>query len=219
MDFSNRGSQQSPAAPRPSSAFPTENNSAKVPVRNGRLRNQNKWLKWGAGVLVVAIAVLILALLSMSLLANNKSEDSYVDSNKLQAVFLTNNQVYFGKISQLNGKVLVLNNIYYLRTDSSNTANQSANNNVSLVKLGCELHKPYDTMIINRDQVQFWENLQSDGQVANAVKQYQSSNPQNNCSNSTSGAATGGNVQGSAAPTGAAPTQSGAPAPTTTKKP
>lgn len=198
MDFSSRGSQQSPAAPRPSNAFPAENSK---PGRASRGGFNNKWLKWGAGALLVAVAVLILAVLAITILpSNGKSESSYVDSSKLQAVFLTNNQVYFGKIDQLNNKTLVLSDIYYLRTDSNSTdQNAQANNsNVSLVKLGCELHKPYDKMIINRDQVQFWENLQSDGQVASAVKQYQQSNPTNKCTNTTSGAASTNSVQGGA---------------------
>lgn len=197
MDFSSRGSQQSPAAPRPTSALPTENNTNKQ--NRGRNGLGNKWFKWGAGALLIAVAVLILALLALTLLPNGKTESSYVDNNKLQAVFLTNDQVYFGKINQVNSKTLVLSDIYYLRTDSgSSNSTTNSNNNVSLVKLGCELHKPYDKMVINREQVQFWENLQSDGQVATAVKQYQQSNPSNKCSTTTSGAASTSNVQGGA---------------------
>jgi hypothetical protein len=45
------------------------------------------------------------------------------------------------------------------------------------VKLGCELHAPFDQMVINRDQVTFWENLQDDGQVAKAVATFKKENP------------------------------------------
>ncbi|MGH7233984.1 MAG: hypothetical protein ACREF7_00865, partial [Candidatus Saccharimonadales bacterium] len=45
------------------------------------------------------------------------------------------------------------------------------------VKLGCELHAPYDQMVINMSQVTFWENLQSTGQVAKAVAQYDKTYP------------------------------------------
>jgi hypothetical protein len=51
-------------------------------------------------------------------------------------------------------------------------------------------------MVINRDQVQFWENLQADGQVANAVKSFKDQNPNGQkCSTATNGSST--NVQGS----------------------
>jgi hypothetical protein len=215
MDFSNRGSQQSPAAPRAGGTFTPE--SGQTPKGGGkasRVAKNGKLKQTGAQVLLVAVSLLVLAVIGILVTSNlNRGEGGYVDSGKYQAVFLTNDQVYFGKVSELNSKYLVLNDIYYLRTQSTD-ANAQANNNVSLVKLGCELHKPYDTMVINRTQVQFWENLQDSGQVATAVKQYQKTNPNNTCSDTTSGAAPSSSVQGS---TPAAPTTPTTPAPTTKK--
>jgi hypothetical protein len=48
---------------------------------------------------------------------------------------------------------------------------------ISLVKLGCELHGPEDEMLINRSQIVFWENLKEDGQVTQAVAEYIEQNP------------------------------------------
>jgi len=84
--------------------------------------------------------------------------------------------------------------------NGSTTSTTAANTNVSLVKLGCELHSPYDQMIINREQVTFWENLQDSGQVAKAVKTFEQQNPngQKCADQSTSNnASTTNNVQGS----------------------
>jgi hypothetical protein len=75
------------------------------------------------------------------------------------AVFLNTGQVYFGNITEMNSKYLVINNIYYLQTANNNGGTNSSSPNVTLVKLGCELHRPYDKMVVNRDQVTFWENL------------------------------------------------------------
>jgi hypothetical protein len=194
MDFSNRGSQ-SAATPRPSSSFQAETGSGKSSKHSGD--KQNKWTMVGKLALLVAVAVMKLAVLAMLIFPNIKTEKSYVDSSKLQAVFLTNDQVYFGKINDLNSKFLVLSNIYYLRTQGANANTSSSNSNVSLVKLGCELHKPYDRMVINRSEVQFWENLQANGQVAQAVASYAKTNPNNTCSNSASNGASGSDVQGS----------------------
>jgi hypothetical protein len=55
--------------------------------------------------------------------------------------------------------------------------NSNSNNSISLVKLGCELHGPSDQMLINRDQVSFWENLKSDGQVTTAINKWVEQNP------------------------------------------
>jgi hypothetical protein len=133
---------------------------------------------------LLAIVVLFVALIVL-IAANNsntgdKSESSYIKTSKMQAVFLNTGQVYFGNITTLNDNYLVLTNIFYLQTSSSGSSassSTSSSGNVTLVKLGCELHRPYDQMVINRAQVTFWENLQSDGQVATAVATYQKDNP------------------------------------------
>jgi FlaG/FlaF family flagellin (archaellin) len=199
MDFSTRNNQQSPAAPRPGTNFTGGDAPARKEGRSGKRLVNSKWTKWGGLLLLVAVAVLLLAVIWILINGGStKAESSYVDSSKLQAVFLSNDQVYFGHISELNGKFVALNNIYYLQTQNSGTTTTTtSSNNVSLVKLGCELHKPYDRMIINRSEVEFWENLQSDGQVANAVKQYQQNNPNGQkCSNTTTNGTSSTNVQG-----------------------
>lgn len=93
-----------------------------------------------------------------------------VDKNAFQSVFLTNGQVYFGKITEITTSSVVLEHVYYLKDDNSNK---------SLVKLGCELHKPQDKMTIVRSNLQFWENLKADDAagVTSAIKQYETANP------------------------------------------
>lgn len=169
MDFSQRTSQPQPAA-------------AGTPFGGGANKKtkaeRNKWVRWGTSALFLAVVVLVVAALVAFVFGGPKAERSYVDSKKLQAVFLNTGQVYFGDIKSLNNKYLVLDNIYYLQTSGgSNSSQAAANTSVSLVKLGCELHSPYDRMVINRDQVTFWENLQDSGQVAKAVKTFQQQNP------------------------------------------
>lgn len=170
MDFSNRAPQPQPAAP--SAPFGGANKKAK---NDGG----SKWVRWGTSALFVLVVLLIVAVLVALGFGGPKAEGSYVDSKKLQAVFLNTGQVYFGDIKSLNSKYLVLTNIYYLQTSGNGSTNTTAssNTNVSLVKLGCELHSPYDQMIINRDQVTFWENLQDSGQVAKAVATFEKDNP------------------------------------------
>lgn len=130
--------------------------------------------------LLFIVALLIATVVWLIYSTTPSSEGKYVDPNKLQAVFLNTGQVYFGDLQALNKDYFVLTNIYYLQSSgnqsNSNTTN-SSNQQVSLVKLGCELHMPYDRMIVNANEVTFWENLQSDGQVAKAVAQYQKQNP------------------------------------------
>lgn len=94
------------------------------------------------------------------------------------ALFLTNGQVYFGKIySRANGEVDI-RDIYYLQVNQQIQPDQkgSTNNdqtNVVLVKLGDELHGPNDRMRVNKDQVLFTESLKQDSKVVKAIEDYQ----------------------------------------------
>lgn len=96
-----------------------------------------------------------------------------------QAVFLTNNQVYFGKVSSLDSKYVSLTDIYYIQLTQalqSQSQTNTAPQNLNLVKLGSELHGPTDKMLINRDQILFIEDLKSDSQVVSAITNYKKTN-------------------------------------------
>ncbi|HET9173902.1 MAG TPA: hypothetical protein VFN56_01330 [Candidatus Saccharimonadales bacterium] len=216
MDFSNRVSQSQPTPSSGSQFGESVSNRAKT-----KPSKDSRWTSWAAYALLV-IAVLLIAAAVLDLgLGGAKAEASYVDKNKLQAVFLNTGQVYFGNVKTLNNNYVVLTNIYYLQTSnngSTSTASNS-NQNVSLVKLGCELHAPYDQMVINRNQVTFWENLQDSGQVAKAVATFQKDNPNGQkCSDqSQAGNSSSNGVQGSQTPAAAPTTTPTAPTTTTTK--
>ena len=95
-----------------------------------------------------------------------------------QAVFLTNGQVYFGQVKKQNQAELVLHDIYYLQVtrplQQAGEGEQQANpqGELSLVKLGNELHGPTDAMVVNRDHVLFVEDLKEDSNVVTAIANY-----------------------------------------------
>ncbi len=101
-----------------------------------------------------------------------------VNSAKYQAVFLSSGQVYFGKVAFLDQHYLTLTNIYYLQSASKDIQQGAAvSGNTSLIKLGCELHAPDDKMTINRDRIDFWEDLKDNSQVVKAIQTFAKSNP------------------------------------------
>jgi hypothetical protein len=185
MDFVNRNPQNQQQSGRVTS--PSESvDLSTARVRSEEKHNHNgkhdmftKWSRLGSGVLLVIGALLVATLAWLIYTTSPTSENSYVDPSKLQAVFLNTGQVYFGNIQTLNQQYVVLTNVYYLQSNSStsSTSSSTANQNVTLVKLGCELHMPYDRMIINNTEVTFWENLQPTGQVAEAVASYEKAHP------------------------------------------
>ena len=169
-----------------------------------RLGTNNKWFKVLNVIILLGVAILLAALALAVARGGNDNEYKYVDQNKYQAVFLNNGQVYFGNIDSLNGQYVRLSNIYYL-TQNSSDSSSTASSNYSLVKLGCQqIHDPYDQMLINRDQVTFWENLQDNGKVVQSIKQFQKQNPNgpdcSQVSNQTQASSTG--TQGTTDTTG-----------------
>jgi len=131
--------------------------------------------------LTIAITILVVAVLAAigTFLVRRDSgvATGKVNNDSYQAVFLTNGQVYFGKLDTIGEKYLGLSNIYYLQANSAIQSGTAATaetdaDNAQLVKLGNELHGPEDEMQISADQVLFWENLKKDGKVAQAIANY-----------------------------------------------
>lgn len=95
-----------------------------------------------------------------------------------QAVFLSNSQVYFGKLTSRSAQYATLTDIYYLQfaqPPQPQRDGQQQTPNVTLVKLGNELHGPIDKMEINRDHIVFIEDLRADSQVIAAIDAYKNS--------------------------------------------
>lgn len=180
MDFSNRSVRPNqPTAPGAGEPEGTNHNTSSKNSggKISKIKNA-KWLNISWIALLFSVTVVIVALLAAITLSEAKNEEKFVDKGKMQAVFLNNGQVYFGNITELNSSYLNMSNIYYLRVNQQvQPGQQASQNDVSLVKLGCELHGPVDLMTVNRDQITFWENLKEDGQVAQAVAEYVKQNP------------------------------------------
>jgi hypothetical protein len=172
----NRPSSAPQAAPQTASYAPAaeaadQKKSSKLP-----------WIILGA----VVVVLLVLGILFRDKLFSKggNSQAPAAASTKLsgyQAVFLTNGQVYFGKIAKQDAGELVIKDIYYLQVvqpplqgqQTGEAAQQAqAQPQVSLVKLGSELHGPSDEMHIYKNQVLFYEDLKDDGKVSQAIKEY-----------------------------------------------
>lgn len=205
MDFANRGSrpmQQQNAAPQQNMPSMSQHSGSDMPEKPSRMKD-SKFVKLSSvfvlfGVALLA-AVMIIGLVFGGKSTKELSEAKVIDTNKYQAVFLNSQdgQVYFGKLALYNSDMYVLTDIYYVRVEQKVQPEGSATTsqqNISLAKLGNELHGPEDYMYIARDKVLFWENLKDDGQVVKAITEYkkngstdttQSNSNSNNTSNTT----------------------------------
>lgn len=145
-------------------------------------RGGNSKLPWAVlGIVVILIAGTGFAFRDRLFMSQNSAQVKGAVSSKAsgyQSVFLTNGQVYFGKISNADSSYVTLKDIYYLQVSQQQQTAQSQNQQqqqpqVSLVKLGNELHGPVDEMKINRDQILFYEDMKEDAKVVQAITEYQ----------------------------------------------
>lgn len=162
--------------PQPVAPEPKPVHRAATPHHAPKKVGVFKRLKWPLIVTAVVLVLIIGGILAWS---RAQAAGVAIDSSKYQAVFFTNGQVYFGKLHAFNDEYMKLSNIYYLQTQAGGetdpenpqktTTDQS---NVQLIKLGDELHGPEDEMVISKQQVLFYENLKSDGKVAQSIAQF-----------------------------------------------
>lgn len=159
----------------PTSAGRHTEKPAKIAQKKSNLQKNKLKL-----VALVAGFILVVMMAAGGWLLYKSSMSAQIDTNKYQAVFFTNGQVYFGKLERLNGGYFKLNDIFYLQAQAKaegtsenpqETTNQAASD-VQLIKLGSEIHGPDDSMIMSEDQILFFENLKKDGKVADSIAKY-----------------------------------------------
>ncbi len=91
-------------------------------------------------------------------------------SSAYQAVFLDNNQVYFGKIKNRGEKYITIADVYYFGPSTS--SGQANSDDIVLVKLGSEAHGPTDEMEILENHILYIEELSPNSRVLQAIMEY-----------------------------------------------
>ena len=95
------------------------------------------------------------------------------DRTTWRAVFLANNQVYFGKFYYRTGfSAAELKDIYYLEApEPLQSPDRAARREFKIIKFGNEVHRPEDKMMILKSQILFWEDLSKDSPIIKAIKE------------------------------------------------
>lgn len=133
-------------------------------------------------ILVAAIGLIGWYMSSKGTLPGGRKEGEKEKRSEWQAVFLTNGQVYFGKLSGESNRLVTLREVYYLQLAQApqpeEQKSQTPPPQISLVKLGQELHGPVDEMRINRDHILFIEDMKNSAKVVEAIERYKKEGPQ-----------------------------------------
>lgn len=158
------------------------NNPSHMGRNTGNLGDTGKRKSYRLKLITLIASIVIVAVIALAgWFLYRSSVGAQIDTNKYQAVFFTNGQVYFGKLHKLSGGYFGLTDIFYLQAPASSTAKDGSSNpqetsdktsDVQLVKLGSEVHGPDDQMIMNKDQILFFENLKKDGTVTDSIVKY-----------------------------------------------
>jgi hypothetical protein len=177
MDFSVHGNHQPIGAPAATmEAAGSPKNSRNKPNKF------NKWASLGGMIFLIALTVILVASIFLIHYANT-NQFKYVNTGEFQAVDVSvggsssGDQIYFGQIKVIDTNYLILDDIYYIPATSSSTSN------ITLQPLVCQVDNPFNQMVINSTSVNWWENLQNNGKVAQSILSYQKQNPKGaNCS-------------------------------------
>lgn len=176
--FSSRGGRQQ--TPQRETDARSDTNDVYEPIHRTasigatmKTRRMSRRILW---TVIAGIAVAGLLFGAFVLFRGSSNGLGDVKSGQYQAVFLSNGQVYFGKLQSGAGDTYNLTKVFYLQAAQTDTANpqktDTTASNMELVKLGNEVHGPEDSMIIARGQVLFYENLKADGKVAKTMQEY-----------------------------------------------
>lgn len=143
-------------------------------VQSNAPRPQPSGKRW---IIIGGIVVLLAAAaITWLVFTQNRANVAGIATDKYQTVYLMNGQIYFGKLTAMSDTQYKLSNVYYLQTATPDTTKEesssqsNAANNSQLIKLSNAVYGPEDEMMISKDQVLYFQNLNPEGRAAQLIK-------------------------------------------------
>lgn len=130
-------------------------------------------------IVVIAVAIIWLVVKNNSSPASSgttgaKNSTGYsLTKSGYQAVILTNDQAYIGKVDNLNDTFVRVNDAYRLVVSESS---EKGKTDLKLVKLEEGVHGPTNTLLVNRNQISLVEDLRADSKLLDIIKNYKPKN-------------------------------------------
>lgn len=93
------------------------------------------------------------------------------DQNLYQVVLLTNDQVFYGKLHELDTAYPYLTDVYYLNAQKPDEKAADQSPKYTVVKRGIdEIHAPADRMYFQKTNILYWENVGPESNVAKGIR-------------------------------------------------
>lgn len=130
--------------------------------------------KAGGANLGAVLAALVLGLVlggfAMTVLGEAGGGDEFggvIDADRYQAVILSNDKVYFGRIEDVSDEFYRLDDAFFLREQRESA---EAEPQRALLPVNREIHAPDNTMLIRKDEVVLVENLAADSPILTEIE-------------------------------------------------
>ncbi len=122
----------------------------------------------------VVLAVVVIGAAGIYFWPKGKTVIANNYEGKWQAVFLNNDQVYFGHVASEDEQQIILDDVYYPQKPISlqQGGDTTAQGDFTLVKMGGEIYGTEDKMSINREMVLFVANLKDNSKVTQAIEKH-----------------------------------------------
>jgi hypothetical protein len=168
------GNSGSPAQPQ---AQPAGDGARRpTPPAPAKAGPNNKSTTAGRSSLAAVLAALAVGLIlggaatAFYLQANDSNGDGFagqVDTARYQAVILSNDKVYFGRIASVSDDFFQLRNAFFLRETPGSNGSEAVR---ALLPVNREIHAPDNNMLIRKDDVILVENLAKDSPILTEIR-------------------------------------------------
>lgn len=169
-----------PAAQRQAVEEPQQKVESRAPSRapSHYVEKEKKSSKRFLWPIIIALLVIALAAAAWFVLGSKKV-DTGIDNTKYQAVFLSNGQIYFGKLYTHSDETMRLTDGYFPQAQADASADDEeatdTSGGIQLIRLGDEVYGPENEIFISKDQILHYENLRTDSKVARLIQQNEQS--------------------------------------------
>lgn len=114
--------------------------------------------------------LLVVILLSIGSFCFQRAWQQHQRRQYYQAVFLTNDQVYYGHLRNWSRDQVLLTDVYYAQAAAETSTTTESQPQYLLVKLSAHATGPQDKLFINRDHILYVEDLRPDSQIVQVIQ-------------------------------------------------
>lgn len=97
-------------------------------------------------------------------------------NTKYKAIFLDNNDIYFGKVDYKNDNYVKIKDVYSLRVSQVTKKDKDGKDvqepYFQIIKMGSEIHGPKNEMEITREHILYIQELEKTSQVLSTIANY-----------------------------------------------